>query len=132
DVCSSDLPPGSRPPSARWPPPSRMSGASTPSPQGSEGPEDLTGAQVWTTLLTPPAPLSTYSCAASSSSHWPCSSRYLKAKRCDTGRVTLTLLVPLRRGLSGWTNGSQPLKSPTTDTLPAADSLGRTKLTLTF
>ena len=44
----------------------------------------------------------------------------------------MTLLVPLLRGLSGWTYGSQSLKSPTTDTLPAADSLGRTKLTLTF
>src|SRR5829696_6835090 len=77
-------------------------------------------------------PLSAYSVAASSSSHRPFSSRYLNANRCETGRVTLTLLVPLLRGLSGWTNGSQPLKSPTTDTLPAVDSLGRTKLTLTF
>src|SRR5215211_5699123 len=109
-----------------------MCGASTPSRPGSEGPEDLDGAQVWTTLFMPPAPLSTYSCAASSSSHWPFSSRYLNAKRWDTGRVTLTLLVPLLRGLSGCTNGSQSLKSPTTDTLPATDSLGRTKLTLTL
>ena len=49
-------------------------------------------------LLTPPTPLSTYSLAASSSSHRPCSSRYLNANRWETGRVTLTLLVPLLRG----------------------------------
>ena len=44
----------------------------------------------------------------------------------------MTLLVPLLRGRSGWANGSQLLKSPTTDTLPLTESLGRTKLTLTL
>src|SRR5215217_9685962 len=73
-----------------------------------------------------------YSLAPSSSSHRPFSSRYLNANRCDTGRVTVTLLVPLLRGRRGCTYGSQPLKSPTTDTLPATESLGRTKLTLTL
>src|SRR5918992_2244751 len=84
------------------------------------------------TPLTPPTPLSTYSWAASSSSQRPSSSRYLNANRWETGRVTETLLVPLLRGRRGWTIGSQPLKSPTTDTLPATESLGRTKLTLTL
>jgi hypothetical protein len=36
--------------------------------------------------------------------------------------VTTALRVPSRRGRSGWANGSQPLKSPTTETLPATDA----------
>jgi hypothetical protein len=47
------------------------------------------------------------------------------------GRVAAALRVPLRRGRSGWAKGSQPLKSPTTETLPATASAASTKLTLT-
>src|SRR5215468_7959132 len=45
-----------------------------------------------------------------------------------TGTVTAALRVPFARRRSGWANGSQSLKSPTTDTAPRGSSAGRAKV----
>src|SRR5215467_427206 len=47
------------------------------------------------------------------------------------GTVTAALRVPFARRRSGWANGSQSLKSPTTDTAPQGRSAGRAKVTRT-
>src|SRR5215467_206766 len=45
-----------------------------------------------------------------------------------TGTVTAALRVPFARRRSGWANGFQSLKSPTTETAPLGSSAGRAKV----
>ena len=47
------------------------------------------------------------------------------------GASTLELNVPLLRFLSGWASGSQPLKSPSTDTGGSTSAAGSANVTLT-